>query len=472
MMADDQKTADPDQEEKGHSRPGDGRPVVPRSASLPNSEGKATAPKLTLRGAMFLGVGAMVGAGIFALLGEAGAVAGSAVWISFLIAGLISSLLGYTVVKLGVRYPSSGGVIAYLMQGFGNGRLVGIASWMGYFAAILLVGAMIAVSFGDYASALFVGTGAANGWSQLFASLIVLAMAALNMRGVRGVDKAQTAIVITLLLVFTVFIIATFTQLDTHLLAPSGYPTARKIISSVALTFFAYLGFAVISFTAGDLPEPKRTLPRAMYLALGITTVLYVAISLGVFGSLTVEQVVKYGPTAVAEAARPALGQAGFTIMSIAALLATASSVNATLYASTGLTGALADVGQFPPIFGVRSPLGKHGGLLITVALTLILVNFFNLSTIASVGSAVSLCVFVLVAIAGLRLRSEIQALTWPLVLAVVSSGFVLLFFAVDTARNAPSTFAAMAVMIVLAVVLDVLWKWIRDRRAPAPRSG
>jgi amino acid transporter len=67
-----------------------------------------------------------------------------------------------------------------------------------------------------------------------------------------------------------------------------------------------------------------------------------------VFGSLTVEQVVDYGPTAVAEAARPALGQAGFTIMSIAALLATSSSVNATLYASTGLTGALAQVGQFP----------------------------------------------------------------------------------------------------------------------------
>jgi amino acid transporter len=432
---------------------------------------EASKPNLTLRGAVFLGVGAMVGAGIFALLGEAGAVAGSAVWISFLVAGVISTLLGYTVVKLGVRYPSSGGVIAYLMQGFGNGRLVGIASWMGYFAAILLVGAMIAVSFGDYASALFIGTGAAKGWSKLFASVIVLVMAALNVRGVRGVEKAQTAIVITLLAVFAVFVVATFTQLDKHLLSPSGYPSAREIISSVALTFFAYLGFAVISFTAGDLPDPKRSLPRAMYLALGITTVLYVAISLGVFGSLTVDQVIKYGPTAVAEAARPALGQAGFTIMSIAALLATASSVNATMYASTGLTGALAEVGQFPPVFGAGSRLGTHGGLLITVVLTLVLVNFFNLSTIASVGSAVSLCVFVLVAVAGFRLRSEIQAHAWPVVLAVVSSGFVLLFFAVDTARNEPRTFAAMAVMIALAVVLDLLWKWIRDRHAPAPRG-
>ena len=77
---------------------------------------------MSVRGAAFLGIGAMVGAGIFALLGEAGAVAGSAVWLSFLIAGVVSALLGYTVVKLGVRYPSSGGIIAYLMQGFGNGR--------------------------------------------------------------------------------------------------------------------------------------------------------------------------------------------------------------------------------------------------------------------------------------------------------------------------------------------------------------
>jgi amino acid transporter len=427
--------------------------------------------RLTVRGAVFLGVGAMVGAGIFALLGEAGAVAGAAVWLSFLLAGVVTTLLGYTVVRLGVRYPSSGGILAYLIEGFGNGRLVGIASWMGYFAAILLVGAMIAVSFGDYASSLFIGTGAAKGWSKLFASLIVIAMGFLNIRGIRGVDKAQSVIVVALLAAFSVFIVATFAHINTHLLSPSDYPSARKIISSVALTFFAYLGFAVISFTAGDLPNPERSLPRAMYLALGITTVLYVAISLGVFGSLTVEEVVKYGPTAVAEAARPALGQAGFTVMSIAALLATSSSVNATLYASNGFTGALAQAGQFPPLFGPRSRLGKHGGLMITVVLTLILVIFFNLSTIASVGSAVSLSVFLLVAVAGLRLRNEIRASLLPVVLAIGSTGFVLAFFAVDTLRHDPGTFVVMVVLVGAAVLFDFLWKRARKERPPAARG-
>src|SRR5512134_480720 len=138
---------------------------------------------MTVRGAAFLGIGAMVGAGIFALLGEAGAVAGSAVWLSFLLAGVVSALLGYTVVKLGVRYPSSGGLIAYLLQGFGNGRLVGIASWLGYFAAIVIVCSMVAVSFGSYATSLFVGEDAAAGWDNVFTSGIVLAMVAINLVG-------------------------------------------------------------------------------------------------------------------------------------------------------------------------------------------------------------------------------------------------------------------------------------------------
>ena len=433
--------------------------------TLPDASGSQAPRTMTVRGAVFLGVGAMVGAGIFALLGEAGAVAGSAVWLSFLVAGLISSLLGYAVVKLGVRYPSAGGILTYLIEGFGNGRLVGIASWLGYFSAILLVCAMVAVSFGDYAASLFLGSDAAAAWNNVFASGIVLAMAALNVVGVRGVDRVQSVIVIALLAVFAVFIVATLTQLDPDLLAPSGYPSLRAILSSVALTFFAYLGFSVISFAAGDLPEPERNLPRAMYVALGATTALYVAISIGVFGTLTVAEVTHYGATAVAEAARPALGDAGFTAVTIAALLATSSSVNAVLYASKGFTGALAKAGQFPPLFGERSQLGAHGNLIITTGLILIFVNLFDLSSIASVGSAVSLSVFVLVGLAGYRLRREIHANTGLLAAAVASSALVLLFFVIDTLRNDLGTFVAIVVMIGLAVVLDTVWKRRRDHR-------
>ena len=76
---------------------------------------------MSVRGAAFIGIGSMVGAGIFALLGQAAVVAGSAVWLSFLLAGVVTLLLAYNVVKLGIRYPSEGGLIEYLRQGFGNG---------------------------------------------------------------------------------------------------------------------------------------------------------------------------------------------------------------------------------------------------------------------------------------------------------------------------------------------------------------
>ncbi len=115
----------------------------------------------------------------------------------------------------------------------------------------------------------------------------------------------------------------TIVDIDFDLLAVSGYPSFSTIIASVALTFFAYLGFSVITFAVGDLADPARQLPKAMYIALGVTATTYVLISLGVFGTLTVAEVVGYGETAIAEAARPALGEAGFVMMAIAALLAT-----------------------------------------------------------------------------------------------------------------------------------------------------
>ncbi len=121
-----------------------------------------------MRGATVLGIGSMIGAGIFALLGEAGAVAGAAVWLSFVIGGLVAILLGYVCVKMGQRFPSSGGLITYLIEGFGRGRLVGIASWLGYIAAIVIVTAMVAVSFGSYATSLFVGENASSAWDHVF----------------------------------------------------------------------------------------------------------------------------------------------------------------------------------------------------------------------------------------------------------------------------------------------------------------
>jgi amino acid transporter len=304
----------------------------------------------------------------------------------------------------------------------------------------------------------------------------VIAMVGVNFVGSRLVDRAQSLIVVLLLGVFAVFVAVTFVEIDWDLLAFSGYPSFSDIIASVALTFFAYLGFSVITFAAGDLRDPARELPRAMYLALGVTTLTYILISLGVFGTLTVDEVIGYGETAIAEAARPSLGDFGFTMMAIAALLATSSSVNATLYAAGGLTGMLAQVGQFPSFFGRGSRLGAHSGMLITAAIVLVVANLVDLSAIASVGSACSLLIFLLVGITGYRRRADTGSVAAIVLTAIAATAIVLVFFAVDTLRNAPETFVAIVVITLLAVVLDLVWKRVRDRRpdssgASAPQS-
>lgn len=351
--------------------------------------------------------------------------AGAAVWLSFLLGGAVATLLGYVVAKLGARYPSSGGIVTFLIKGFGTGHVTGIASWLLYFAA-LIVTTMVAVSFGSYGSALFFGNDAPAVWAHIFTTGVVIAVAAVNILGASFMDRVQSLIVVLLLAVFAVFVVVTLGQMNADLLAPSLYPPALDIASSIALTFFAYLGFAVISYTGGSLPNPEQALPRAMYLALGITTLLYVLVSIGVFGTLTVEEVIAYGDTALAEAARPVLGEAGFAMMAVAALLATSSSVNANIYGAVGSTAQLAEAGQFPPAFGRAGLVGSTRGLTISVVAVLLLANLVDLSAIASLGSVVALAIFILVAVVGLRLRAETGSRTWVIVTAIAATAAVL----------------------------------------------
>jgi amino acid transporter len=427
-------------------------------------------PGLSLRGATFIGVGSMVGAGIFTLLGEAGAVAGSAVWISFLLGGIIALLMGYTVAKLGTRFPASGGLITFFVEGYGNGHRTGIASWVMYFAA-LIVTAMVAVSFGSYASELLFED-KSDFQVKTLAVLVVLAMGTVNIVGANVVEKVQTLIVVTVLTVFAIFIVATWSDMDTDLLRRSEYPDTRYIISSIGLTFFAYLGFAVISFTAADVENPEENVPRATYGALGIATVVYVLIALGVFGTLTVAEVIGYGGTALAEAARPSLGDAGFTMMALTAVLATTSSTNANIYFAKEVTQKLAEIGQFPPVMAQQSPVRGSWGLVVSLGLVIILAVFFDLSAIAAIGSAAALGLFLLLGIAAFRLREETRSLALVVLLAIALTAAVFLIFVADTLDNDPDTFVAIMVIFALAVILEFIISARREQSVePTPAA-
>ena len=205
-----------------------------------------------------------------------------------------------------------------------------------------------------------------------------------------------------------------------------------------------------------------------MYLALGITTALYVLIAMGVFGTLTVEEVIANGDTALAQAAKPALGEAGFVMMAIAALLATSSSVNANIYAATGSTAKLAETGMFPPVFGQLARVGGTRGLVISVVAVLLLANFVDLTAIASLGSAVALSIFLINSIGAYRLEAETASRTPVLIAGIALTVVVPLVFAVQTLRTEPLTFVAMIAIVGRAIILDVIWSRIRARHSAA----
>lgn len=439
-------------------------------------EGATTSPgpetaetkRLSVRQAAFIGVGAMVGAGIFALLGAAGEVAGAAVWLSFLLAGGIAALQGYSFAKLGARYPSAGGLLEYVVRGWGDGHFTGVIAWL-LLSVNVIITAMVAVSFGSYASDAVAGDAA---WTKVFAVLILLLMTVLNIFGSQAVAKAQTVVVIVVIGILAVFSVATMATMNFDLLAFSGYPSFRHIVASVSLTFFAFLGFGVITFTTKDLADPKRQLPKAVYLALGIATVVYVAVALGVFGTLTVDKVVSSGGTALALAAEPVLGAAGYWLMTVTALFATAGATNSGLYPAAGVGQQMAAIGQFPPAMGHNVGGRVPMGIVITAAGSIVLAVFFGLTAIASIGSAVALVVFALVTWGHFRVRHETGARTWLLILADVTTVVVLIAFAGTTLVAEPATAVALVVILLLSIVLDQLWKRRRDSRHKGMRRS
>jgi amino acid transporter len=428
---------------------------------------------LTVRQAAFIGVGSMVGAGIFSLLGAAGEVAGAAVWLSFVVAGAVAILQGYSFAKFGARYPSSGGFLEYVRQGFGNGHLLGVVAWL-LLATNCVITAMVAVSFGSYADAAFTDGGTV--WVKIFAVLLIAVMTLLNVVGSQAVARTQTVVVVVVITILTVFAVTTLVNLDPDLLAFSGYPSFRHIVSSVALTFFAFLGFGVVTFTAKELADPPRQLPRAIYLALGIATAIYVAVALGVFGTLTVDEVVSSGGTALAVAAQPVLGDAGYWLMTVTALFSTAGATNAGLFPAAGVCDEMVSLGQFPPALGRRFGGRASSGLLLNGAASAVLAAGYDLSAIASIGSAIALLVFTLITAAHLRVRRETGASAAVLIVAITSTVVVLLAFAVTTLVSEPATMIAIVAILLLSVGLDLAWKRRRTARsgleAETPQVG
>ena len=359
----------------------------------------------------------MVGAGIFALLGEASAIAGSAVYISFIVGGIIALSSAYSLGKLGAAFPSSGGIIEYLSQSFGIGFFTGSMSIMLYFSAVVSL-SLVAKAFANYAMT-FLPAGASPLWHSVFTAGIVILFVLINLEGAKDVAVWERLTVAVKFIVLCVLSVAGIMFLNPDLVSPSHYPPTRNIFFSLAVTFFAFEGFRVITNTAEDMPDPSSTLPRAMMAAVVLVMFLYVAISFAVFGNLPVEKVIAAKDFALAQAALPVFGTIGFTVVTITALIATASAINASLYAVTNVTYQLAKEGELPQAFGVPIAHSREG-LVISGILIIVLSLFFDLTEIAAIGSITVLLVHGITHIGHLKIISKTGASYFLVIVAAV----------------------------------------------------
>ncbi|HHJ34529.1 MAG TPA: amino acid permease [Gammaproteobacteria bacterium] len=404
--------------------------------------------------AVSMGIGAMVGAGIFALLGEASAISGSAVYISFILGGVIALFSGYSLGKLGARYPAAGGIVEYLTQSYGTGTFTGSMSIMLYLAAIVSL-SLIAKAFGNYAVT-FLPAGFSHLWHYFFSTGIVVLFVFINLKGAKDVAVWERLIVAVKFSVLCVLSFAGVLYMDSSLLSPHTYPPTSSIFYSLSITFFAYEGFRVITNTAEDMPDPAKTLPRAMMASILLVMLLYIAVSFAVFGNLPTDKVIASKDFALAEAALPIFGHAGFVVVAIAALISTASSINANLYAVTNVTYQLAKYGELPSVFG--KPIGhSREGLVISGFLIVILSLLFDLSEIAAIGSISILFVHSVTHIGHLKIATETGASRLLVLLAALFSLLAMLLAIAYVSKESHQVIVVLAGFIFLSVTTEIV---------------
>ena len=425
--------------------------------------------EVTFWSAVAMGIGSMVGAGIFALLGQAGVIAGSAVWISFAIGGGIALLSGYSMGRLGARFPAAGGLVEYLVQGYGPGRFSGTMSVMMYIGALVAT-ALVARTFGSYAVALLPASGVPF-LVEAFSAGIILAFMLINLNGAAAMTMTENLVVAVKMGVLIVFAIVGLAFIAPERLAPQHYPPISMILYSVAVTFFAYEGFRVVTNAAEDMRTPARTLPRAIMTAILVVMVVYVAIAITVFGNLTPAEVAAAKDLALAEAAKPIFGEVGFRVVAVTALFATASAINASLYAVTNVTYQLAKLGELPAAFAEPIAHSREGLVISSLAVTGLAI-FFDLSSIAAIGALSMLIIHLTVHIGHLRLLKETGASLNLVALAIAANGAAIGLGAYFLSATSPMLLAWIGGFFVLAFLSELVLSQVAGRTVRARADG
>lgn len=412
-----------------------------------------------LWGIAALGVGSMIGAGIFALLGQATLLAGRGVVVSFILAGVVALFSGYSYARLAVRYPTSGGILDYFTQGLPSRTLAGALSLM-YLITLAVSTSMVAKTFGSYAFILLERFALPLGREALVnicASGVIAFMMLINLIGADAVGKAENLIVGSkLLILFCLMAVGLYTlDMQQYQMEPSR--SVMPVLGSVGLTFFAFAGFGMMTNAAAETQHPEKTIPRAIFLAIGTVMVIYLGLAVVVLGNLAPEELIIYRDTAIAHAAKPVLGNAGFVIVSFAALLATSSAINAMIFSSMRIAAAMAERNQLPAAFGAAVWGKGTRGFLLAVVGVIVMTNLLDLGAVANIASATFLLSYCAVIICHWRLRRETKSSAAIILTGLASILFVLGVFGVNLAQSSPYSLLFVGVFVFLSFATETI---------------
>lgn len=370
-----------------------------------------------------IGVGGMIGGGIFSILGLAIDVSGHAAPFAFLIGSVIASIAGYSYVRLALTYHSDGASFTYLERAFPNAlSIAGIAGWtivVGYIGTL----ALYAFTFGAYSSHLF-GLSQSMLVRSSLSTGSLLFFLGINLAGASAMGRAEDIAVYVKILLLAVLAVVGFNMIDTTRLRPLFDHGGSSVLLGGALIFVAFEGFQLITNAVCETRDPERNIPRGLYGSIGITSIIYITIALVAVGNLDVSAIHAAEEYALAAVAKPILGKIGVITVDVAAMLATASAINATIFGASHLSFEMARDNLAPRAFSFRNRSGVPTTSAVTITiLSVILAAFGGLELIASFSSLTFLLVSIAVCVANLRLRKQTQTAVTPVILGILLMG-------------------------------------------------
>jgi amino acid transporter len=429
----------------------------------------APARKLSLAEVTAIGIGGMIGGGIFAVLGLAITQAGHAVPVTLAIGGVIALLTGLSYAHLGLAFQGDGGSFTYIEHAFGWPSLAAVAGWLlvaGYVGTL----ALYATAFGAYGATLVAGTGSHAVVSGGLAALVLVAFLAINLRGAKTSGMTELIVVAIKLAILAAFAVAGLRTVQAGHFHPLFDKGALAPFTAAALIFVAYEGFELIPNAIDEMENPRRNLKRALVIAILATTAIYVIVAMVALGNLSSAQIRHDQEYVLAVAARPTMGEFGFVLIGLAALLSTASAINATLFGAARLAMVMASERALPRLFSLRERTRDVPwvSLLALTAMSLVFALAASLEIISSFASATFLLIFFAINLSAWRTRRRIGlAAVWPVAgVVLTAASFALLV--VHSYEAAPRSLWWIGGFYAAAVAIEVGLTLRRGRRVKA----